>query len=695
MSYGKTIKSLLLAAAILAPASILAVLGLRAYRAESLLLRDRYRQDQEAIVRLVAGRLSEAARKALEDLEARIGAHEPDATLETRFRAAHPLARHIFLVRRGRLIYPSVTRAGHEHTRERRPGLAYLASELDVNNYVGRIREQRRQGNRLIRGERAEFAGRLKVARRLFRQASRGTTDPSAQALLGLARVERRVGEVEKARQSYLALRRRFGGRQDREGISYALLADAGLAGMGEPAARLALLLEIHQRLLKGEYLSTEPVRHFYLRWIVEQLDEVGKGSGRAGQLRRVTSDLFASERFGTLLNLHGVPEVQQLAGTRVGSVALDRKTVLVLRRRGNTVVGYTVDEDYLGRRVAMHQREVVPADRGIQLALRRVGEVARRPGQLLFSSLLDPPLGHWTLATYSPRRDTGDPLEQRGALGRLGLVVGLILALLVGLVLTYRGVRRESELARLKSDFASNVSHELKTPLTSIRMYAEMLEEGIAGTPADRRRYQRVIIRESERLGRLIANVLDFSRVERGTRRYELQPESLAEMTREAVETFRRLAEGEKIRIEVGPGGDPLPPVTADREAAVQSILNLLSNAAKYSPGEPLIRVDLVGRDGEAGVEVRDRGIGIPPAEQKRIFDDFYRAPDSRRIGVEGTGLGLALVRRHMKACGGRVELESEQGKGSRFTLWFPRAPEERKDTEEAEHAENPDHRG
>jgi len=317
------------------------------------------------------------------------------------------------------------------------------------------------------------------------------------------------------------------------------------------------------------------------------------------------------------------------------------------------------------------------------------VGEVPqRRAGQrLLHTSALDQPLNHWTLATYLPETDPMELLERRGGLRRLGLVVGLILALSVGLVLTYRGVRRESELAQLKSDFASNVSHELKTPLTSIRMYAEMLDHGIASTPDDRRRYQRVIIRESERLGRLIANVLDFSRVERGTRRYELRAEDPFNLTAEAVETFRRLAEGEQISVELSGDEAALPPVTADREAAVQSILNLLSNAAKYSPDRPQIEVALLARDGEVGVEVRDHGIGIPQSEQKRIFDDFYRAPHSRRIGVEGTGLGLALVRRHMKACGGRVELESEQGKGSCFTLWFPRAQRAHHSHPESEH--------
>jgi len=186
---------------------------------------------------------------------------------------------------------------------------------------------------------------------------------------------------------------------------------------------------------------------------------------------------------------------------------------------------------------------------------------------------------------------------------------------------------------------------------------------------------------------------VLDFSKVERGTRSYDLRSEDLQEMTREAVETFSRLSEGEQITISFEADGE-LPRVSADREAAVQSVLNLLSNAAKYSPQRSAIEVEveLAARGDEVGVVVEDRGIGIPPAEQKRIFDDFYRAPGARTAGVEGTGLGLALVRRHMKACGGRVEVESAPGEGSRFTIWFAKARPQREGTSDVK---DTDHRG
>jgi signal transduction histidine kinase len=633
--------------------------------------------------------MSETARKALEDLEERCRARDPDAAMEERFTTTYPLARHVFLARQGRLVYPAAVSPPGSSRPGRFPQLpgGHFASDLDVEDYVGRLRESRRIARFIALARQAEHEERWLAAQALYTRAGRGRGVLAAQTYLGLARVQRRQGQLQAARETYAALRRRFEERQDDQGVSYALLADAGSAEVGPTS----LLPTLHERLLGGEYATTVESRRFYLRWTLDRLaGHRSVAPATLAQLRRSTSRLFAAEQFGALLLRHGITELELAASDSIGSVSVDRRTILVLRRRGDTLVGYSLDDNLLRRRLASHHREVVPPGRGTALVLDRLGAAASVPRErILHASVLAPPLGDWTLAAIRPDTDPMDLLERRQGLRRQGFVVGLILVLLAGLVLTHRGVRRESELAQLKSDFASNVSHELKTPLTSIRMYAEMLEQGIAATPEDRQRYERVIIRESERLGRLIANILDFSRVERGIRRYDLCSEDVEELTREAVDTFARLSEGEEIAIRLHRGGS-LPRVTADREAAVQSVLNLLSNAAKYSRDVPQIEVVLRVSDREAGIEVRDQGIGIPVSEQKRIFDDFYRAPGARTAGVEGTGLGLALVRRHMLACGGRVEVSSSPGKGSSFTLWFVAAP-----SKEARDADDPGHRG
>ena len=485
--------ALLLAAAVLAPAITLAILGAGAYRAEAVLLRQRIEQDQGAITGLVAGRLVRAAAKALDDLQARlVPAAAPDLELELRFTSAHPLAHHIFILRRGQLRYPVVAdgRAGGGA-----PSLAgrRLASEGDVRQYVSRLREERRLAALVRAGVLAENMGQPGPARALLVKASRGRTAPAASALLGLSRLARRQGEVGNAAKHYQELRRRFQGKLDPDGTAYALLADAGEAEtLGLAPAHLTL----HRRLLKQVYGSSAVSRRFYLRWNLRRLAKLPDvPAAELSRLRGTTARLFSAEAFGAALSHLDLPAPGALAHGGQHSITLSGDTVLVMRREGDDLFGFAVDEDHLRGEVAALQRAETAPALGIKLELWRAGRPPPRPSsQVLSSRVLDPPLSHWTLAAYLPSSDPIEALARRSEQRRLGLVAGLVLVLVTALVLTFRGVRRESELARLKTDFASNVSHELKTPLTSIRMYAEMLQEGIATTEQTRRRYQAVL---------------------------------------------------------------------------------------------------------------------------------------------------------------------------------------------------------
>ena len=251
-------------------------------------------------------------------------------------------------------------------------------------------------------------------------------------------------------------------------------------------------------------------------------------------------------------------------------------------------------------------------------------------------------------------------------------LTSALALALGLGLLAMIRGAARARELAQLKSDFVSTVSHELKTPLTSIRMFAEMLEQGVAkGDPAKMQRYHGVIVQESQRLGLLIGNLLDYAQIEKGTRRYAPTRESAAALARHAVATFESLRAPDAPRnpIVVDVSSDAM--VMVDRDVVVGALLNLLANAAKYGGADKPIEV----RIADEAISVTDHGPGIPAHEQARIFREFYRAPEAYRSGVEGTGLGLALVKRHIEALGGSVDVASSVGEGATFTIRLPRS--------------------
>jgi signal transduction histidine kinase len=252
-------------------------------------------------------------------------------------------------------------------------------------------------------------------------------------------------------------------------------------------------------------------------------------------------------------------------------------------------------------------------------------------------------------------------------------LILAAISVLLVGGIWSmYRSVSREMELAKLKADFVSNVSHELRTPLSLIRLYAETLELGRLPNADKQRGYHRIIREESERLTALINNVLDFSRIEAGRKEYDFQSTDLRELVRETLESYRYQIEQQGFTFEEKIADD-LPPVRVDRESIARSLLNLVNNSIKYSSDEKYLRVNLSGENGSVKLEVIDRGIGIPRAEQHRIFEKFYRVGDPLVHNTKGSGLGLSLVRTIVQAHGGNIWVESSQGHGSKFTVVLP----------------------
>jgi signal transduction histidine kinase len=261
-------------------------------------------------------------------------------------------------------------------------------------------------------------------------------------------------------------------------------------------------------------------------------------------------------------------------------------------------------------------------------------------------------------------------------------LILAVLSLLMVGgLVLTFRSVSKEMALAHLKSDFVSNVSHELRTPLSLIQLYAETLELGRIKTQEKRDEYYSIIRKESERLGRLINNILDFSRIEAGRKEYDLRETDLAELVRNTLDAYRYQIErhGFEFELSVAPS---IPPVRVDREAIARALLNLVNNALKYSADEKFLAVKLYRVNGVVKLEVADRGIGIERRDQSKIFEKFYRTGDPLVHNTKGSGLGLSLVRHITHAHGGQVEVESTPGKGSKFTLSFPLSADTQKPT-------------
>jgi signal transduction histidine kinase len=281
------------------------------------------------------------------------------------------------------------------------------------------------------------------------------------------------------------------------------------------------------------------------------------------------------------------------------------------------------------------------------------------------------PAFPQWKLA-LGYKNTTVEQLARDNFTKNLLLTLLLLSILILGIILTLRATSREMKLAEAKSTFVSNVSHELKTPLALIRLFAETLELGRVKNAEKAHEYHRIINSESRRLTQLINNILDFSKIEAGRKEYEFAQSDVAEVVEDVLKSYEYqiTSAGFELTIDIAPD---LPQVSIDRDAISQALLNLVNNAVKYSGDIKKISVRLRRRDGFVAIEVADHGIGIPRSEQEKIFEKFYRVSTGLVHDTKGSGLGLALVKHIVEAHKGKIQLESAPGRGSRFTILIP----------------------
>jgi signal transduction histidine kinase len=270
-----------------------------------------------------------------------------------------------------------------------------------------------------------------------------------------------------------------------------------------------------------------------------------------------------------------------------------------------------------------------------------------------------------WTVVVHSGPPPGVSPAWIAG----FGLLA--VLAML-GTYLIARAVTRELAVARLQSDFVSAVSHEFRTPLTSLRQLTEILSDGRITAEDRRRTYYDAMTRQTERLHQLVETLLDFSRWQAGASSYRLEPLDACAFVRSVVEQFAHEAEGRGFHVELDVDGTAAT-IDGDRQALTSALWNLLDNAVKYSPECRTIWVDVTRHGTRLAIRVRDQGLGVPRAEHTEIFRKFVRGARAKAENIKGTGIGLAMVDDIVRAHGGEVRLQSEPGAGSTFTLLLP----------------------
>jgi len=522
-------------------------------------------------------------------------------------------------------------------------------------------------------GEKEEFEnGNPEGAVKYFTQALNLARNPSSQsyARLLLARALVKTGKTTRAAEQYHGMLASQSTPVDEYGIHLSLYACRGLLESGE--SKDEVLTEVTAQLQQNRWHT--PAETYLLKDLFSELiqDETASGIRQAAEAannelieyQKLLEQALSLQRdFGALrllLSGHNSTDTLKPLWTPYGNPPW-----LVNLSHGNV--------DSASWLVA------IDADKALESAGSEIGTLREWQGNIrLVESgqsegvLLGANFPDIRIDISNAGALTGtNPGILRQSFYWLALLLVLGVTLFGSYVVT-RDVRRELRMAEMRSQFVSSVSHELKTPLTAIRMFAETLRLGRSRNPEAQREYLETIVNESERLTRLLNNVLDFSKIETGRMVYRPAPASLADIVGAAARTvqYPLNQQGFRLNIKIEDG---LPEMNVDRDAIEQAILNLLSNAMKYSGEARDIDLSLLRHNGDAVIRVTDHGVGITEQEQTKIFEKFYRVNSTENERITGTGLGLALAAHIVKAHGGRIDVESAPGRGSTFSIYLP----------------------
>jgi len=501
-------------------------------------------------------------------------------------------------------------------------------------------------------------------AAEVFRELAR-SPDPGvrAGALLRLGRNLRKTGRHEKALQVYGELAQL--GRTTVLGLPAELMAREARGtvleaiGKREELRKEASLL--HSALWSGRWSLLRPAWEYHMeeaqRWL--GASPLKEREQNALVLSIATESMYGQwiaepeSKGRRILKIEGQPVLISWAGTS------DRLAAVLA---GPGYLGSKWTEALQGRRV---QGALIDAD-----------------GQVMIGSFnkSGPQAVRTTPATRLPgtlHATSTDPgADEAGVAGRRRLLLSgfavLALVLLAGSYFIMRSIDRERAVARLQSEFVSAVSHEFRTPLTSLRQLSEMLSKGRVPTEDLRQKSYDILSRESERLQRLVESLLDFGRIEARAFLYHYEHLDPVTLVGGLVAEFQEKVAAQGYHIELELAGE-YPLIHADREALGLALRNLLDNAVKYSPDCRTVWVEMARERGRLAIRVRDQGMGIPASEQKEIFKKFVRGTGSRAANIPGTGIGLAMARHIIEAHDGEIRLESEPGRGSTFTILLP----------------------
>lgn len=678
---------------ILLPGAIISYLSLQSIGQKAENLRTEY----GGTVNLVRDKLENEITRLELNLQNRVNDLPPESsrssTLQTWLRdleSAHPAYKNLFLVNtRGNLITSSIS-LGWDDPSGHQPLLNPRAAE------------------HFKMAEEAEFIRMdLSASIRLYRNALKlsGTSQERAFLFSRIGRCHYKQGDYLQAIQEYRKILLPEYLETSIGNVPAAVVAYSQIAscyeGMQADQDQYLTMIELYKTLLDlpwdlagGDYL-------YYLNSVSKKLFQTENSFADEDSVRKDLSSLLESEQLlrekisfiklmqqEILSELKAVLEQGSPGEFRLHTTSFEvsdstillyyYKLPVVFQQSRSMALGFQLNRDFV---LKNHFPEVLGS---VHLGKDMLVGILDEDDSILylkhnqtFKTYLAAAnfLNHfpsWKVALFDPDGKSIEQLagEEKGLY--LALFIGIIVVMLIGIILMVYAVIHESEISRLKSEFVSNVSHELKTPLALIRMFGETLDSGIVEDENKKREFYNIIRKESERLSHLINNVLDFSRMDAGVKEYSLREADLVEVCRNSLEAYKFQLSDSGFKIESELPANPVK-LKMDTDAVSQVLLNLLNNAVKYSDENKYILVRVWRNSEAAFLSVRDHGVGIAKEELKRIFDKFYRVSTTRTKETRGSGLGLTLAKHIVEAHGGSIEVQSEVGKGSLFMVRFP----------------------
>lgn len=612
--------------------------------------------------------------------------------------ASFDLVDEVFILRDDSLVFPLVNllyqiKPDH-HPEQIQPSginLSHLINEAEMNEF--QLKDYSRAGE-------------------LYRLALNQShnDDVRADLLIRLARISARKGALTQARETFISVTNHYNNNRLPSGLPAGLAAWIEIIGLelrgGNTEEACRRISNLYQALLKSNWSLNRSQFHF-VRNKIESLSRNLKDTIALNNIYRQIEEfsntmdsLLSRTEYVIEIGNAALPAIRNLIEFNIGNEnacdrliipANDSQILLLLalakERCSNCILaaGVIIDQTELAETVIPRLVNGLPTSDNTTSIIRYadgVNAYGSRPptdSRLTVTASFKGKFPPWSIELYQ-----NDPhffeqfLSGRQSFYILALIL-IMIVLTFGAIMTARMVNRELELARLKSDFVSTVSHEFRSPLTSIRQLSEMLQSGRIISDERRNQYYDVILEQSERLSLLVSNILDLAKIDEKRLKLDFEVVDIKELLTDLVVKARQHGGGEEIPIALKIDGD-LPLVFVDSSAITRIMHNLIDNAIKYSGKCPEVLITASTNNNDLVITVEDRGIGIPREEIQKIFERFYRAGDELTRKVKGSGLGLALVKELVQAHGGFVRAFSEIDKGSIFTIRLPLAEDKEK---------------